>query len=292
MFMAVLALAFAAGEPSPGFLICSSQDSSSGRTVVYVGEPIHGSDDDIPKFKTAFVDEVQQQYGVRLPYSGCATAYTRKEAKDGFDYATDYARRREAEVVILKWTGARGNDWSSSSIEAARARPNATLPSVSPNLPSGKQAIAAPSSRPKLSNAEADAVFAAKKAEYDRAIAAQQADYQQALEAVARKKQEQRLASERAAADYRRQLEAHAQAVRSQQLEYQKQVAKPSDATNAVYRGFWARDCEAARRSATMGAGTSTTTRFIEVTNEVSNSGCTVQGWWWNVAGGGTATRQ
>lgn len=149
--------------------------------------------------------------------------------------------------------------------------------------------------RHKMTSAEADAKFAADKAEYEKKLAEQkkQVDgFKRARDDVARRKQEQKLAAERATADYQRQLEAHAQTVRNQQLEYQKQIAKPAGAPNAVYRGFWAQDCEAARKSATLGAGTSTTTRFKEVTSELGDSGCVVQGWWWNVTGGGTATRQ
>jgi hypothetical protein len=146
-----------------------------------------------------------------------------------------------------------------------------------------------------MTNAEADAKFAADKAEYEKKLAEQQKqvdDFKRAQDEIARKKQEQKLAAERAAVDYQRQLEAHAQTIRNQQLEYQKEIARPAGVANAVYRGFWGPDCDAARKSATLGAGTSTTTRFKEVTARTETNGCTVQGWWWNVAGGGTATRQ
>ena len=123
--MIVVAFAFALGtsELGPGFLICSSQDSSSGRTIVYVGEPIHGADSDIPEFKRAFVDEVEKRYGIHLPYSGCATAETRKQAKEGFDYATEYPTRHNAAVVIVKWSGDRGQDWSSGADEPSEETP-------------------------------------------------------------------------------------------------------------------------------------------------------------------------
>src|SRR4029079_11576692 len=140
--------------------------------------------------------------------------------------------------------------------------------------------------RHRMTNAEADAKFAADKAEYEKKLAEQQKqvdDFRRAQDEGARKKEEQKLAAERAAADYQRQLEAHAQSVRNQQLEYQKEVARPAGVANAVYRGFWGPDCDTARKSATLGAGTSTTTRFKEVTTETGGNGCTVQGWWWNV---------
>lgn len=149
--------------------------------------------------------------------------------------------------------------------------------------------------RPKMTNAEADAKYEADMAEYKKQLADQQKQveaYRQAQDEVARKKDEQKLAAERAAADYQKQLEAHAQTVRNQQAEYQKELARPAGASNAVYRGFTGPDCDAARRSATLGAGTSSTTRFKEVIAVPSETGCLVQGWWWNVAGGGTATRQ
>ena len=295
--MIVVAFAFALGtsELGPGFLICSSQDSSSGRTIVYVGEPIHGADSDIPEFKRAFVDEVEKRYGIHLPYSGCATAETRKQAKEGFDYATEYPTRHNAAVVIVKWSGDRGQDWSSGADEPSEERQQAKAASTSSEDSAAEAASAGSSHRPKMTNAEADAKFAADKAQYEKKLAEQQKqvdDFKRAQDEVARKKQEQKLAAEQAAADYQRQLEAHTQTVRHQQLEYQKQAAKPAGGPNAVYRGFWARDCDAARKSATLGAGTSSTTRFKEVTNEPGNNGCVVQGWWWNVAGGGTATRQ
>jgi hypothetical protein len=186
------------------------------------------------------------------------------------------------------------SDWSGrpSASAEADAEPETDKPS------SRKTEEAASDSAParhKMTNAEADAKFAADKAEYQKKLAEQQKqvdDYKRAQDEVARKTQEQKLAAEQAAADYQRQLEAHAQTVRNQQLEYQKEVARPAGVANAVYRGFWARDCDAARRSATQGAGTSTTTRFKEVTSVPASDGCVVQGWWWNVAGGGTATRQ
>ena len=146
-----------------------------------------------------------------------------------------------------------------------------------------------------MTNAEADAKFAADKAEYEKKLAEQQKqvdDYKRAQDDVARKKEEQRRAVEQAAADHQKQLEAHAQSVRNQQLEYQKELTRPAGVPNAVYRGFWGPDCATARLSATQGAGTSSTTRFKEVTTVPESRGCIAQGWWWNVAGGGTATRQ
>jgi hypothetical protein len=148
---------------------------------------------------------------------------------------------------------------------------------------------------PKMTNAEADAKYDADMAEYKKQLSDQQKQveaYKRAQEDVARKKDEQKIAAEGAAADYQKQLEAHAQTVRDQQAEYQKELAKPAGVPRAVYRGFTGADCDAARRSATLGAGTSSTTRFKEVTSAASGSGCLVQGWWWNVPGGGTATRQ
>ena len=183
-------------------------------------------------------------------------------------------------------------DWSGrpSATPVETAEPKRETESGRP-----REEATTPPPRPKMTNAEADAKYAAEMAEYRRKLEAQQkqvADFKQAQDDVARRKLEQKRAAERAAADYQRQLAAHADTVRNQQLDYQKQVAKPYEAPNAVYRGFWGPDCDAARRSATTGAGTSSTTRFKEVTTETAIGGCTVQGWWWNVAGGGTATRQ
>jgi hypothetical protein len=187
-------------------------------------------------------------------------------------------------------------DWSGrpSANAAVDAEPEPKADKPNPRKSQDAGSDSTPT-RHKMTNAEADAKFAADKAEYEKKLAEQQKqvdDFKRAQDEIARKKQEQKLAAERAAVDYQRQLEAHAQTIRNQQLEYQKEIARPAGVANAVYRGFWGPDCDAARKSATLGAGTSTTTRFKEVTARTETNGCTVQGWWWNVAGGGTATRQ
>ena len=204
--------------------------------------------------------------------------------------AQDWRPDKDAGVVgVSDWTG---RPSAGASVEAEQE------PEVdAPGSLETEEAAASGSAprRPKMTNAEADAKFEADIAEYKKKLAEQQKqvdDFKHAQDEVARRKQEMKLAAEQASADYQKQLEAHAQTVRNQQLEYQKEIAKPAGVPNAVYRGFWGPDCDVARRSATMGAGTSTTTRFKEVTNETGSNGCTVQGWWWNVAGGGTATRQ
>jgi len=196
---------------------------------------------------------------------------------------------RAGVVAVSDWSG---NPVGGALEAAAEVAEEADTPS--PRSSDNSVTISAPT-RHKMTNAEADAKYAADMADYNKKLAEQQKqvdDFKRAEDDVARRKQEMKLAAEQASADYQRQLAAHAQTVRNQQLEYQKEIAKPAGVPNAVYRGFWGPDCDVARRSATMGAGTSTTTRFKEVTNETGSNGCTVQGWWWNVAGGGTATRQ
>ena len=186
-------------------------------------------------------------------------------------------------------------DWSgnpSGGVVEAEAEAEADSPA-----PRQSEEVSSDSTpkRHKMTNAEADAKFAADKAEYEKKLAEQQKQvdaFKQAQDEVARKKEEQRRAAEQAAADYHKQLAAHAETVRNQQLEYQKELARPAGVPNAVYRGFWGPDCATARLSATQGAGTSSTTRFKEVTTVPDSRGCIAQGWWWNVAGGGTATRQ
>jgi hypothetical protein len=199
----------------------------------------------------------------------------------------------KADVVAVE-------DWSGRPVEGAapkadpQSAPRSDAKDEAPPRRSEEEGSAT-GSRKKMTNAEADAKYEADMAEYNKKLAEQRKqvdEFNRAQDELARKKQEQKLAADRAAADYQVQLAAHEQTVRNQQLEYQKQVARPAEAPNAVYRGFWARDCAAARLSATQGAGTSSTTRFKEVAAENGNGGCTVQGWWWNVAGGGTATRQ
>ena len=226
MFVVAFALALSAGEPSSGFLICSSQDSSSGRTIVYVGEPVHGSDGDIPDVKNAFINEVHQRYGIRLPYGGCATAYTRKEAKDAYDYATEYPTRHNAEVVVLKWSGDRGQDWSSSADEPARERQPAKGASALSDASTKEAATDTSPRRPKMTNAEADAKFEADKAEYQRKLAQNAAEYKAAQNRVEDQKAEQRAAAKRALDAYQQQLQAHDQAVRNQQEAHAAEVAK------------------------------------------------------------------
>lgn len=187
-------------------------------------------------------------------------------------------------------------DWSGrpSAAGGAEAEPDAGANEPSSRGTEQRTSIDTPR-RPKMTNAEADAKYEADMAEYNKKLAEQRKqveDFKRAEDEVARRKQEQKLAAERAAADYQRQLEAHAQAVRDQQLEYQREIARPAGVANVVYRGFWGPDCDAARKSATLGAGTSVGTMFKEVTNEPApGRGCSVQGWWWNT-GKGTASRQ
>jgi hypothetical protein len=220
-----------------------------------------------------------------------ALAWFAKRSREGrLDTARiqDWRPVKAGVLAIEDWSGRP----SANAAVEAEPEPEADKPSPRKSQEAGSDNTP---SRHKMTNAEADAKFAADKAEYEKKLAEQQKqvdDFKRAQDEVARKKQEQKLAAERAATDYQRQLEAHAQTVRNQQLEYQKEVAKPAGVPNAIYRGFWGPDCAAARLSATQGAGTSSTTRFKEVTTVPDGRGCIAQGWWWNVAGGGTATRQ
>lgn len=194
---------------------------------------------------------------------------------------------RAGVVAVSDWSGNPVGGALSSEVAEEDDRP-------SPNIPDNSVTVSAPA-RHKMTNAEADAKYAADMVEYNKQLGEQQKQvdaFKQAQDDVARKKEQQKLQAEQAAADYQRQLEAHAQTVRNQQLEYQKEFARPAGVPNAVYRGFYGPDCTAARLSATQGAGTSSTTRFKEVTTVPDGKGCLSQGWWWNVGGGGTATRQ
>ena len=184
------------------------------------------------------------------------------------------------------------------AIEDWSGRPSATQLEAEPEREaastSSREDAPKPPTRPKMTNAEADAKYEADMAEYRRKLAAQQEQveaHKRAEDEVARKKREQKLAADRAAADYQRQLEVHARQVRDQQLEYRKQVAKPAGVANPIYRGFIGDTCDAARGSALRGAGTTSGTHFSEVTTETYNGNCLVQGWWWDTSKG-TATRQ
>lgn len=214
--------------------------------------------------------------------------FNKMSAESNYDFTRIHDwRPKKAGVLAVE-------DWSGNPTGGADAKAEAESDTPSPRRPE-ETASDIPPRRPKMTNAEADAKYEADMAEYNRKLAEQRKqvdDFKRAEDEVARKKQEQKLAAERAAADYQRQLETHAQTVRNQQLEYQKELARPAGVASAVYRGFWGPDCDFARKSATLGGGTSTTTRFKEVTARTETNGCTVQGWWWNVAGGGTATRQ
>ena len=213
--------------------------------------------------------------------------FTKISADRRYDFTRiqDWRPKNAGVLAVEHWSGNPSGGVDEAENEADGSTPRQSDETSADSTPK----------RHKMTNAEADAKYAADMAEYNKQLAEQQKqvdDFKRAQDEVARKKEQQKLAAERAAADYQGQLEAHAQTVRNQQLEYEKELAKPAGFPNAMYRGFWARDCDAARKSATLGAGTSSTTRFKEVTTETSASGCVVQGWWWNVAGGGTATRQ
>lgn len=128
---------------------------------------------------------------------------------------------------------------------------------------------------------------------------AAQEKYEAGLAAVDQAKRdiEARKAANRAAvdkvlADHAREMEVHAQQVRmadAAALEYKKQVAKPYNAPNAIYRGFNGRDCAAARLSALKGAGTDSGTQFKEVESEMISGGCIVRGWHWSTQVGGSS---
>jgi hypothetical protein len=225
---------------------------------------------------------------------GRAQAWYRKKLADGrFEESLlkDWRPTKQSFLSVESWSGV--------------ALPGASAPAEplaeSEQQQSGSEAKdAAPvaPSRPKKSNAQADAEFAAAKAEYARKLAENAAEYKAAQDAVEQKKAEQRAAAKRVLAEYQQQLEAHEQLVRSQQrqaeaeqLEYRKLAAKPAGVPNAVYRGFAAADCDAARFAATNGAGTSSGTKFTEVTASSVPGTCTVQGWWWDTSRTG-ASRQ
>jgi hypothetical protein len=196
----------------------------------------------------------------------------------------DWRPKNAGVLAVEDWSGRP----SSTPVEIAGPEPKVE------NRNASREEAPKPPTRPKMTNAEADAKYEADMAEYRRKLEAQQKqvdDYKQAQDDIAHKKREQKLAADRAAADYQRQLEAHARTVRDQQLEYRKQVAKPAGVPNPAYRGFVGRDCAEARRNAVSGAGTTSGTHFNEVTSETVNGNCVVQGWSWDTSKG-TATRQ
>lgn len=214
-------------------------------------------------------------------------------------YNGKVADGRFEETLLKQWRPSRDTfssveSWSGTVLAspegAQREEPANAVKKAEERLSDGGQA-SAPSTpnHPKKSNAQADAEYAAAKAEYERTLAANDAEYKRAQLETERKKAEQRETAKRALAEYQRQLQAHDIAVRNQQLEYQKMAAKPADAPNAVYRGFTGPDCAFARRSATNGAGTSSGTRFKEVSSDTSSGHCVVQGWWWNTSTTGSS---
>ena len=162
-----------------------------------------------------------------------------------------------------------------------------TVKSTEPAAPAGPSAAELRAERHRgvvERNAQAQAKYEADLAAVEQAkrdISARHADRQAAAQKVL--------------ADHARAMDAHAQQVRmadAANLEYRKAVAKPAGVPNPVYRGFTGNDCASAALSATQGAGTSSSTRFVQVETETISGGCVVRGWWWNVASSGTATRQ
>ena len=183
-------------------------------------------------------------------------------------------------------------DWSGNPVKSAYATPEpdrdgGPAPSPSPSDTAAADIAEAPV-RPKKSNAQADAEYAVAMAEYNAKLEARQKqveDYERAQAEVARKKAEQRLAAERALAEHQTQVAAADAA----QLEYKKQLARPAGVANAVYRGFSGADCDTARRSALLGTGTSSGTKFVEVEAEPVGSQCMVRGWWWDTSTTGSS---
>ena len=300
----VLAAGLAQAASATTFYYCYVGKAYGGWDVRYVSEIKQTDLTKVDEMKTgfAFSDEIEAQWYRDYPNegsrkSGCSSSTNLDSLrKDHANALSDGARQLSfTRPPLASKTVESGAGIVLGSPQQQSSRGEKADPSIQDKKPTAAASELQAPVRPKNSNAQADAEYAAALAVYERQMAAhreQFEDHERAQDEVARRKREQKVAAERAAAEYQRQLAAHARIVRNQQLEYQKEVAKPAGVPNAVYRGFWARDCDAARKSATLGAGTSSTTRFKEVTNEPGNNGCVVQGWWWNVAGGGNATRQ
>jgi hypothetical protein len=235
--LVLFAATLAAAEPTSSYLICTSSDSSTGPSIGYVGEPIPGVADDIPQAKNAFKEQVRQQYGITLGYAGCASAESTREAKDAFAYAIEVPTKMGAGVVVVKWSGTSGQDWSSSSAEQTpKASEEATAQSEASN-----DEAPPPPHHAKKSNAEADAEFEAAQEVYKQKLAEQQRqvdDYNHALDDVARKKAEQHAAAERALAAHGSEMAAHEEVLRLHEQEMAAYKAEVAAAATKVQSDF------------------------------------------------------
>ena len=160
-------------------------------------------------------------------HAGCWVTTSKEHALAWF--ATQSARRDIVTNLIRDWmpkdAGVVGvSDWSGRPVGAAveaDAEPEADEPS------SRKTDEAASDSAParhKMTNAEADAKFAADRAEYEKKLAEQKrkvAEYEQAQADVAKRKTEQAAAAQNALDAFRKEKEAHD----AQVAQYEREVA-------------------------------------------------------------------
>jgi hypothetical protein len=175
---------------------------------------------------------------------------------------------------------------TAASRETKTAGAHLTVKSTTPAAPAGPSAAELAADRHKA----VEERNRAAQAKYEADLAA----VEQAKRDIEARKTANRAAADKVLADHQREMEAHAQQVRmadAANLEYRKTLAKPAGVANAVYRGFSANDCAAARFSAVKGAGTDSGTQFKEVESEMISGGCIVRGWWWSTQVGG-ASRQ
>lgn len=289
------AIAFPAAARAEESFYCYVSTQMRGepeKIIIYTEIMTTSGDADGDKLDRAWGDFVSDTRGVLPPNTGSygpnCTSYGRADMER--DLAKLRADHPQARKMAWPNPPVPLRDPAKSSVTASDRTPRADIV-IQDRMPTSAASAPEAPVRPKKSNAQADAEYAAALAVYERQMAKhrqQVDDYKRAQDDLARTKEEQRLAAEKALAAHRSQMEK----AEAAQLEYRKELAKPAGVPNAIYRGFTGRSCDDARRSAVRGAGTTAGTQFREVRTEMSESGtCLVQGWWWNTGKGG-ASRQ
>lgn len=314
IFVLVSAIVALAANASPAvaakplFVGCSYQDPASGRVVasrlftvgeeaIYEGRGVFTHDKIVdweaqfppPKnnvrpigsYKLSNLVGQFHQLAATRGDSNANCWVTTERARAALWYADLDAHGQVDVISIQDWrpSGVRFSsvsDWAGRIVEqgSALAAASAATTKVSgaSDMPT----------RPKKSNAEADAEYAAAMEVYNRQLAEQQAavaEFEQKQKRLAETKVAQSMAVTEASSDYQKRLADHDAQVQAQQLEYKKQVARPAGIANAVYRGFGGASCDAAQRAA---KGSSGGSNFVPVATKRSAGTCTVEGWWWN----------
>ena len=152
-------LKLAAAASSDTIYGCSSEDVSGGVKYRYLSGPFQLPGASKEEAEAAFKAHLEQKFGIRYAFVGCSYYKSLEQAQENTDWLIQMAPGRSAKVVMVPFGQQLSKDNSGANAESKVEEDTAA--SATAEKP------AAPS-RPKKSNAQADAEYAAAMAEYHR----------------------------------------------------------------------------------------------------------------------------